>query len=124
MGLKDFFNKLKEENRNMGTTMKRINSSNYFGEVNRGIKNGDFWEGSYVSIEGDHGVIYGSNQDDYTFSASNITAFEHGSGSRMIALGNEKKASVRYIISFADGKKAQMDIFADKIDSFKLSFNL
>ena len=42
----------------------------------------------------------------------------------MIALGNEKKASVRYIISFADGKKAQMDIFADKIDSFKLSFNL
>jgi len=124
MGLKDFFKKLKEENRNLGTTTKRINGSGYCGEVNRGVKAGDFWEGSYVSIEGDHGVIYGSNQDDYTFTGSDIASFELGSGSRLISRGNEKKASVKYIVTFADGKKAQMEIFLDKIDQFKLSFGL
>ena len=93
-------------------------------EVNRGVKAGDFWEGSYVSIEGDHGVIYGSNQDDYTFTGSDIASFELGSGSRLISRGNEKKASVKYIVTFADGKKAQMEIFLDKIDQFKLSFGL
>ncbi len=125
MGLKDFFKKLKEENRNLGTTTKRINSSNFYGNVNRGIKGGDFWEGSYVSIEGGHGVIYGSNQDDYTFTTESIASFERGSATGlMISVGNTQLPAVRYIMSFTDGKKAQMDIIANKLDSFKMSFGL
>ena len=116
---------IKEENRNMGTTTKRINNvSSYYGEVNRGVKNGDFWEGSYVSIEGDHGVIYGSNQDDYTFTGADVASFEVGVGVKMITRGNEKVGAISCTVSFKDGKKALMAIFADKIDAFKLTFSL
>ena len=126
MGLKDFFNKLKAENRNFIKTTQRINGSGFYGNVNRGVKNGDFWEGSYVSIEGGCGVIYGSNQDDYTFTKENIASFELGSASAglTISVGNTNLPAIRYIMSFTDGKKAQMDIATNKLDSFKMNFDI
>ena len=46
MGLGDFFKKIKEENRNFGTTTKRINNRiSLYGKVNVGVKDGDFWNG-------------------------------------------------------------------------------
>ena len=47
--IKETAKQLKEENRNFKSSMKRINDRKAFcGNVNRGIKKGDFWEGSYV----------------------------------------------------------------------------
>lgn len=126
MGLKDFFKKLKEENRNMGTTTARINSTaNFYGNVNRRIKDGDFWNGSYVSIEAGHGVIYGSAQDDYTFAAKDIAGFElSGAGQTRISVGNAQYAALSFVITFCDGKKAYADIIVDKVDAFKAAFEL
>ncbi len=126
MGLKDFFKKIKEENRNLGTTTARINNTtSFYGNVNRGIKDGDFWNGSYVSIENGSGVIYGSAQDDYKFSVGDIASFELVSSTGVkISVGNQTLPAVRFVMTFADGKKAQLDIAANKVDSFKKSFNL
>ncbi len=119
MGLKDFFKKLKEDNKNFGKTMKRINSVEFCGNVNRGIKAGDFWEGSYVNIEEGNCVIYGSSQDDYIFNGSDIDRFELAVGvNATVSKGNENKPALRYMITFKDGKIAQADILVEKIDVF------
>ncbi len=123
--VKDAAKQIKEENKNFGSTMKRMNNRNaFYGNVNRGIKNGDFWEGSYVNIEGSNGVIYGSAQDDYTFAPGDVKNCTFSGKGPDIAVGNEKKPSMRFILEFADGKKAQADIIFDKVDLFKASFGL
>ena len=120
MGLKDFFKKLKEENKNFGTTMKRMNSSDFCGNVNRGIKDGDFWQGSYVNVVGAQGVIYGSSQDDYVFTAGDVETFDVVVGAdATVAKGNETKPAIRYMITFKDGKVAQADILVDKVDALR-----
>ena len=121
--IKEFFKKLKEENAGFATTMKRINSTGYCGNVNRGVKNGDFWEGSYVSIEGGHGVIYGSNQPDYEFTGSDIKSFEVV-GTASVSVGDKTLAGNSCIITFADGKTAKADIITEKIAQFKITFNI
>ncbi len=119
MGLKDFFKKLKEDNKNFGETMKRMNSTGFCGNVNRGIKGGDFWEGSYVNVSGAQAVIYGSSQDDYVFTAADIEGFDHVAGADVsVTIGNDKKPALRYMITFKDGKVAQADIVVAKVDEF------
>lgn len=116
---------LKEENRNFGTTMKRINNNlTFYGNVNRGIGEGDFWEGSYVSIEREKGVIYGSSQDDYVFGSNDIAETEFVGVGEDVAMGNLKVSSLRLNVTFKDGKKAQMDIITEKYDAFKSKFSI
>lgn len=123
--VKEVVGKIKEENQGFASTMKRINSSGFCGNVNRGIKNGDFWDGSYLSIEGDHGVIYGSNQADYTFGAGDIISFDCVDNLKVTAsVGNQDHPARRFNIVFKDGKKAQADILLDKIDSVKSTLGL
>lgn len=123
--IKETAKQLKEENRNFKSSMKRINDRKAFcGNVNRGIKKGDFWEGSYVNIENGKGVIYGSNQDDYTFDSNDIKESTFSGNGATVTLGNETMPSLRFIVEFNDGKKAQMDIIVDKVDFFKASFGM
>lgn len=123
--IKEKAKELKEENRNFGSSMKRINNrAAFYGNVNRGIKTGDFWEGSYVNIENGKGVIYGSSQDDYVFGPDDVKGSSFSGQGTVVAVGNERKPSLRFVIEFKDGKKAQMDIIVDKVDLFKASFGL
>jgi len=80
--------------------------------------------GSYVSIENGKGVIYGSNQDDYTFGPGDIKNSTFAGPGNDIPLGNIKSPSARFIIVFNDERKAQMDIILEKVDSFKVLFGL
>ena len=77
-----------------------------------------------VVIQIFHGVIYGSAQDDYTFAPGDVKNCTFSGKGPDIAVGNEKKPSMRFILEFADGKKAQADIIIDKVDLFKASFGL
>lgn len=131
--IKDFFKKLKEENRNLGTTMKRYNDRKHFcGNVNRGIKDGDFWNGSYISLEGDGCVIYGSAQDDYVFGAADVASFEFvGTCDISVpATPKEKetnggrstveKAGANYTVTFKDGKVAYVTFIIDQLEAVEL----
>ena len=123
--IKEFFKRLKEENAGFGEAMKRINASGFCGNVNRGIKNGDFWEGSYLSVEAGKCVIYGSNQSDYFFEGSDVESFEQASTAKiMISKGNQQLPAIRFIITFKDGKRAQADILELKISEVKLTLGL
>lgn len=123
--VKDVASKIKEENKYFGSTMRRINDrSAFFGNVNRDVKNGDFWEGSYVNVEGNNGVIYGSSQEDYVFSPGDVKSCTFAGVGTDVAVGSEKKKSMRYILVFSDGKKAQADIILDKSELFKTIFGL
>ncbi len=123
--IKEFFKKLKEDNKGFGAAMKRINSSGFCGNVNRGIKNGDFWEGSYVNIEDGKGVIFGSNQEDYFFTGADIASFEVDTLAKpTVSKGNQQMAAIRVIITFTDGKRAQADLIAEKISTFKMTLGL
>lgn len=120
--IKEFFKRLKEENAGFGAAMKRINSSGFCGNINRGVKkeNCDFWNGSYISVEGDKAVIYGSNQPDYVFGADDIASFDVVVNAKCtVSKGNQTLPGVRFNISFKDGKKAQADILVDKVDALK-----
>ena len=100
--------------------MKRINASGFCGNVNRGIKDGDFWNGSYLSIEGGCIVIYGSNQEDYTFGADDVVSFDILDNLKInVNRGNQACPALRFNITLKDGKKAQADILLEKIDSVK-----
>ena len=123
--VKDAINKFKEENKGFGAAMKRINSSGFCGNVNRGIKDGDFWNGSYLSVETGQCVIYGSNQADYFFGGSDVESLEQVSTATvMVAKGNEQLPANRFIINFKDGKRAQADILVLKISEVKLTLGL
>lgn len=92
--VKEKAQQLKEENRNFGKTMKRMNSKGaFFGNVNRGVKNGDFWEGSYVNTEDNRLVIYGSNQDDYVFGAADVLSCSPLGAGATIPVGDKKMPS-------------------------------
>ena len=104
----------------MGTTMRRINDRiSLYGNVNRGIKDGDFWQGSYVSIEGSNAVIYGSAQDDYIITRGSVTGFTLLGNGTNDTVGNDSMPSLRFLMKLADGKKAQADIIYNKVDAFK-----
>lgn len=123
--IKAKINQFKEENKGFAAAMKRINAAGFCGNVNRGIKNGDFWEGSYLSLENGKGVIYGSNQEDYVFDGADVQSFEQAStASIMISKGNQKNPARRFIITFKDGKRAQADIMDMKISEVKLTLGL
>lgn len=129
--VKEKAKQLKDENRNMGTTMKRINNpGTLFGMINpmsafvERNENVHFSKGSYVSIENEKGVIYGAAQDDYIFSGSDVTLFEcHGDG-KDIKVGKDTKHTKRYAIAFKDHKVAVADIIADKLDTFKSTLKI
>lgn len=122
--IKDFFAKIKEENKGFGATMMRINAPGFYGNVNRNVKNGVFWEGSYISIEDSYGVIYGSNQSDYVFTGDDIASFDFVDVKCSVSKGNESLPAVRYLISFKDGKTAQADILLKSVESFKAKLGL
>ena len=117
--IKDKAAQIKEENRNLGSTTRRINNKdNFYGTVNRGIQDGDFHCGSYVSIEAGRGVIYGGNQDDYTFSKDDVFCITpNGQGNVVF-----KEESLCYYVEFKDGKTAVMDIIKSKKDAFLAAF--
>ncbi len=121
--IKEGINKIKEENKGFGAAMKRINAPGYCGNFNRAIKDGDFWMGSYISIEGGKGVIYGSNQEDYFFGGDDVEAFTL-IGPTTVRSGDKNLPALRFSISFKDGKKGEFDIFTDKLDMFKQALNL
>ncbi len=113
---------LKENAKIMGKITARINNSTkFYGNVNRGVKDGDFSEVCYVSIEDGKGVIYGTlDKEDYLFTAKDVCSFTFiGNGCDV-----QEHPSLRYMIEFTDGKKAQLDIIHTKVDDFKRSFNL
>lgn len=129
MGIKDFFKKLKEDNQGFLSTMSRMNGAGLLGEVNHGIKDGDFWDGAYVNLEKgkndgkEKGVIYGSAQKDYWFTKEDITDISLVEKEKLydepvINQGQNKVAAFRYRITFADGKKAQFDILMTKLERF------
>lgn len=116
---------LKEENKFLVKTTARINNKNtFYGRVNYDIKNGDFREKSYVSIEYGKGVIYSTGTEDYFFTAADIAAFEFVGTGRPTKQGDATLSTARYAVSFVDGKAAMMDIIAIKMDDFKANFNL
>ena len=118
--IKGTFQKIKEENGNFKSTMLRINSSGFYGNVNRKVKDGSFWEGSYLSIEGAQGVIYGSHQEDYPFRKETLISCEKTPDKSVtVSVGNTIKPAVRYLLTFADGKTAQADILLEKEPSFR-----
>ena len=118
--------KIKEDNKGFIQTTKRINDGNNFcGNVNRGVKNGDFWEGSYISIENDHAVIYGSSQEDYTFKGEDVDSFTMVSPlPTTISVGNQTIEAITYMIVFKDGKKAKAEICSGKVGSLKMAIGL
>ena len=123
--IKEAAGKIKENNRNFGSTMSRINNtSNFYGCVNRGIKGGDFFEGSYISIENGKAVIYGSAQDDYVFSGADVKEFDLIGDGLDVPVGDSKHMSLRYAVVFNDGKKAQLDIIVLKVEAFKATIGI
>ena len=116
--IKDFFKRLKEENKGFLSTMTRINSQNCCGAVNRKVKDGDFWDGSYISIEDGHAVIYGSNQEDYVFNGEDVESFTM-QGNAQISLGNQNLPGTRYTLVLKDGKTAQIDLIAARASVFR-----
>ena len=123
--IKNTIKQIKEENKGFGAAMKRINAAGFCGNVNRGIKNGDFWEGSYLSVENGKCVIYGSNQEDYFFDGTDVESFEQASTAKiMISKGNQQLSALRFIITFKDGKRAQADIIELKISEVQLTLGL
>ena len=123
--IKEFFKKFKEENKGFATTLKRINSPRYCGNINRGVRNGDFWEGSYVSLENGKGVIYGSNQPDYYFSGEDVQSFDVDENKKCeVSVGDKKLVGIRCTIIFKDGKSAQADILVAMLGKFRTALNI
>lgn len=125
MGFMDFVKKFKESMAKNAKVTKRYNDMGFLGNIDRGLKNGDFGIGVYLNMENNVGIIYGANIDDYTFSAEDIVDFEVKKDyAAQIAKGGNNYPAKRCIITFKDGKKAQADILSDKFDKFKKAFHL
>ena len=126
--VKDAAKNFKEENKNFGNTMKRMNTlDTFYGFVNdpRTEEDGDFRKGSYISTEGSKGVIYGAAQEDYYFAAEDIISFKFLAERRQtIKSGNVMHDSMRYFVVFRDGKTAVVDIIATKVPQFRQFFNI
>lgn len=123
--VKSTINQIKEDNKYMARTTARINNkADYYGWVNYSVKDGDFRQGSYVSIENDKGVIYNTGDEDYCFSSGDIASFTFKGDGQPVNQNNVKVPTLRFEIVFKDGKKGNMDIIHSKVDNFKAYFNL
>ena len=132
--IKDFFKRLKEENKYFARTTARINSINLYGYVNyrtgKVDPNDDFRILSYVNVEDGMGIIYNTGDEDYNFVPGDIVTFKHiGDGHPLNgnkdAAGNTIKIPTwRFHVEFKDGKKTNMDININKLDAFKSIFQL
>lgn len=132
--IKDFFKRLKEDNKYMARTTKRINGPNLYGYVNYRTgkidPNEDFRILSYVNVEDGTGIIYNTGDEDYNFVPGDIVTFKHiGDGHPLNggkdAAGNQIKLTTwRFQVEFKDGKKTTMDINLKKLDAFKSIFQL
>ena len=129
---KDVAHQLKEENRNLGKTTRRINNTaTLYGCVNamdsfvtKTDPNDDFPKGSYISIENEMGVIYAPSIDDYVFSKKDIKSFVFANETPEVHIGSDTHIGMRFMIEFNDGKKAKVDIIVTKLDRFKETFGL
>lgn len=121
--IKEFFVKFKENNRNFMTTMKRINSSDLCGRVNHKVKDGDFWEGSYISVIGGVAVIYGSDQDDYIVREGSVVSFTP-LGATQIHIGDKPHNCTKYEMKLEDGKVAYVDLMTAKEGAFRAALKL
>ena len=119
--LKEKAEQIKEENKNFGSTMKRINDkAHFFGPVNKEIKDGDFSNISYLNqySESDSFLIYGSNQDDYSFTTDDIESItfvgEIPDKAPAIKIPSSTptppKKFMRYDFVLKNGKKFQCDV--------------
>ncbi|MBR5544533.1 MAG: hypothetical protein IKU66_03580 [Clostridia bacterium] len=125
MGLKDKLSKMKDGAALLAKATSRLNSIYFFGRVNFGVKDGDFWEGSYVNVEDMVGVIYSTAYEDYTFTADDIEKFELQEDCKPeVAKGGDYYKAKRFFVTFKDGKVAQMDLLENKVDIFKNVFNI
>lgn len=123
MGFKEFFGKMKENAAKNAKVIKRYNDGGFFGNIDKGLKDGDFGIGTYLNVDRTTGLIYGVNIEDYTFTADNIAGFEIDENCNAeIAKGGNSYPATRCIITFKDGKKAQADILKDKVEIFKKRF--
>ena len=120
--IKEKAQQIKEENKNLGQTTKRMNNKeNFFGFVNRGVDGGDFWKGSYVNFEAGRMqgsmVIYSAKEDDYWFSPSDVVSFEPA-GTEKFMFASEMREFPVFKIAFKDGKTARLDILSNKTEQF------
>lgn len=132
--VKDFFKKIKEDNKYFARTTARINSGNLYGWVNyktgKMDPNDDFRMGSYVNVEDGKGIIYNTGDEDYVFAAGDIVSFtfigdgHYLNGGKDVAGNMVKLPTLRFAAEFKDGKKTNMDINCQKIDAFKAIFQL
>lgn len=132
--IKEFFKRLKEDNKYMARTTARINSSNLYGHVN--YRPGkvdpaeDFRNLSYVNVEGSTGIIYNTGDEDYNFAPGDIVTFDVIGDGHPINRGNDpagnpvRLPTLRFKTEFKDGKKTTMDIDVKKIDTFKAIFKI
>ncbi len=123
--IKKPFQKFAEANPYFKQTMSRINNkTDLYGNINYRVKDGDFKQMSYISIIGGYGVIYGSAQPDYVFSGTDIASFTETGKKVNASLGNQQIPADCCIIVFTDGKKAEADIYSEKLIDFKTKLNI
>ncbi len=124
--IKEFFKRLKEDNKYMARTTARINSNNLYGRVNyrpgKVDPNEDFRNLSYVNVENGVGIIYNTGDEDYNFAPGDIVTFKHIGNGRPYT--SQNIPTWRFEVEFKDGKKTTMDIDLKKIDAFKSIFQL
>lgn len=120
-----FLDKVKEQNKGFGAAMKRMNNGTVYGQVNQGIKDGDFPSTANIGIENGKGLIFGSGVEDYVFTGSDIASFEPSGAPQVVTKDRgQDTCTLSYLIKFKNGKKAVVDIFAGKLAEFKLRLDL
>lgn len=122
--IKGKINEVKDANPNFKTAMARMNNRAAFcGNVNVKIKDGDFDYGSYINVEGSKCVIY-NTKCDYFFDGNDVAGFDLLGDGMKIKVGSEEHLSLRFLISFKDGKKAELDIIVPQVDKLKAALGL
>ena len=78
--IKDALKRIKEDNKYFARTTARINSNNFYGNVNyrtgKVDPNEDFRNLSYVNVKNGKGVIYNADDEDYIFEPGDIVTFK------------------------------------------------
>lgn len=122
------FKRIKEDNKYFARTTARINSANLYGYVNYKTgkldPNDDFRALSYINVENGRGIIYNTGDEDYFVEPGDIVSFTPIGNGQPISRGEVKLASIRFVTTFKDGKKTNIDIIADKVDLFKQIFQI
>lgn len=123
--IKEGASEIKEQNKGFGAATKRMNNGTAYGQVNRGIKDGDFPSTAYIGIENGKGLIFGSGVEDYVFTGSDIAFFEPSGAPQVVAKDRgQDVCTLSYLIKFKDGKKAVVDMIAGKLAELKLRLDL